>query len=1095
MKRFLAMLMAFVLLVANVPPMTADAIWDYDTNQENGAYVIGLEVKKLPNKTEYMRGEELDTAGLTLSLIYSNGTTKDITEGFYISCFDVWMPGVQTVNVEYDGMMTSFEVTVIAPIELSVKTLPDKTEYFRDEHLDTKGLVLTVTYSNGITKDVTDGFYIDYFDSYMTGVHTVNVGYEGMMTSFEVTVINGGYCGDNLTWVLDEATGVLTISGTGAMSDWNNPWNEWRYSIRSVVIEEGVTNIGSNAFMDCYELTQISIPSSVTYIGENAFSNCSNLTSIKLSDGVQSIGNYAFSYCSNLSDITIPDTVNYIGDNAFGYCVSLTEIDLPSELSSLGYCAFFGSGLTHITIPENVTYIESQTFYDCANLTSITIPEGVASIGYDAFYNCSSLTTVNYQGYEENKSNIMIDYGNEAFVDANWIYREGAERTGIVIESLPDKTEYWVNEELNTSGLTVAVTYSDGEKFEIWEGFTVSDIDTSTAGTKAVTVTYKDLTATFNVTVKGKSGVCGRDLTWALSEDGVLTISGTGDMYDYQYGLPDWYELRADVTAIVIEDGVTGLGAYAFCYLANVREVSVADSVTFIGQGAFESCSSLTQVTIPSSLTELKDYVFFRCYALTEITLPASVTSIGNSTFSECSLSAVEYSGNQKQMLQIAIGQNNECLTSASWNCNNQDGDPVITGIGIKTSPAKTEYMLYESLDTTGLVLTVFFSDGSEVDIAKGFSVSGYDSSMVGSQWLTVSYSDFTAEYEITVLKGGMFSDTLFWLLDDNGVLTIFGTGAMYDYENPWDAWSYQIRSVVIEEGVTYIGSYAFNWCEYLTEITIPASVTGIGYGAFEYCYSLQTVNYGGTKKQKADMFIDEWNEFLTNATWIYPTVAVHQQGDTRVEYDSLEEALAAATGGTVTLVMDVTEKTVVVKPGVTLDLNGHTLTADLVVGLNGAVITDGGADCTGGGLLKTGRETLVYAPGEGQQIVPLWNGESGYIFTKVTILELTQDTGVDGTARYMFLPRFSNSEAAALLTDGGLNNGLKFRVCMTWANGKSQMYYTYDDSLVSMVYDGTGRLAFSLTITGIADITDAVVTAEVVTDSGAIASSQGLGI
>ena len=1116
MKRLLAMLMVLVLLVANVPAVAVEAVGE---DWEN-VYLTDISVKTLPNKTEYMRGEELDTTGLTLTLLYSDGTVKDITEGFYIDWFDLWMPGTQTIYVEYEGHRTSFEVMVIAPVGLSVKNFPERTEYFRGEYLDTKGLVLTVTYSDGTTKDITDGYYIDWFDSFMIGVQMVSVRYEDLMTELAITIVNGGYCGDNLYWELDEATGVLTISGNGAMSDWNNPWNEYRYSIKSVVIEEGVTNIGSNAFMDCYEMTEITIPESVTYIGENAFSNCSNLTAVRIPNGVQSIGSYAFSYCSNLADITVSDSVNYIGDNAFYDCTSLAEIDLSGNITHIGYGAFYGSGLTHITIPENVTYIDSQTFANCANLASIAIPQNMMGIGWDAFYNCTGLTTVNYQGYEENKTDIMIDSGNDNILNANWIYREGAERTGIVIENLPDKTEYWVNEEFYIGGLTVAVTYSDGVKLDIWEGFTVSDVDTSTAGTKTVTVTYKDLTTTFTVIVKDKTGACGENATWTLSEAGVLTISGTGAMDNWGNGvMAPWYQWSGSITTLVIQDGITGLGAFAFYGCYGLTEVPIPDSVTVlgdyafsgcrslsaieipkgvtsIGTCAFSACTSLAEITIPDGITNLSYGMFEYCPMLTEITIPASVTSIGDYAFSNCGrLATVHFQGDQKQMLEITIGKNNESLMSASWNCNTQEGDPEITGIGIKTLPAKTEYMLYENLDTTGLVLTVQFSDGSQVEITGGFAISGFDSSLTGSQMLTVSYGGFTDCFDIKIIKGGTFSDTLVWVLDDNGVLTIFGTGAMYDYNNPWRDWSYEIRSVVIEDGVTRIGADAFSWCEYISEITIPASVISIGYSAFEGCYSLYTVNYGGTRNQSKEIDIAEWNDYLTQATWVYPTVAVHQQGNTQRQYDSLEEALAAATYGTVSLCMDVTEKTVVVNPGVTLDLNGYTLTADLVVGLNGAVITDGGENCIGGGLVKTGRYTLVYAPGNDQPIIPVWNGVNGYIFTKVTVLELTQPTGVEGTASYMFLPRFSNSEAAALLSDGGLNNGLKFKVCMTWADGKSQMFYTYSDDLVAQVYDGTGRLAFSLTITGIADIADAVVTAEIVTDSGATASSKGLGI
>lgn len=1112
MKRVLAMLMVLALLVACMPPVAVEAV---EEDWEN-VYLVDISVKTLPDKTEYWMGEELDTTGLVLTGHYSNGSTEDITGGYYVDSFDSWMYGVQTVYVEYAGFRTYFDVTVVGVTGLSVKTLPEKTEYYRGEYIDTKGLTLTVSYSNGTTKDITDGFYIDWFDSYMTGTQTVYVRYENHMVDFEVTVIIGGYCGDNLTWVYDEMTGELTISGTGAMSDWSSPWNEWSHSITAVVIEEGVTNIGANAFASFYNLRTVSIPESVTYIGAGAFDGCSSLTNITIPANVSYIGDGAFRHCSGLTDVSIANGVTSVGSEAFYSCEQLAQITIPNSVTYIGSRAFANcSSLVVIDLPDRLDYIGEEVFYNCYNLTGITLSEGISEIGYNAFYgctgllriaiptsvtriggnafgNCDNLTEVYYLGYEEYKPNMMIEDGNDALVNANWIYESGAVRTGIVVYTPPYKTTYWVNEEPDITGLVIGVQYSDNFLFTITEGFAVSGFDTSTAGTKVITVTYKGLTTTFNVTVKDKSGVCGRNATWALGEDGVLTISGNGDMYDYQYGLPDWYELRAYVTAIVIEDGVTRLGDYAFCYTSNATEVSIADSVTTIGQGAFESCHSLAEVSIPSGVTGLENYVFYNCGALQNVTLPVGVTSIGDRAFYNCSsLSTVNYQGNQKQKAQIVVGEGNDSIMQASWNYSTQN--IVLTDIVIKVLPEKTKYMIGESLDTKGLVLTATYSDGSTVDVTSGFTLMGFDPWATGDQMVTLVYEDFRTSFEVTVTRSGT-CDGLTWSLDDNGVLTISGNGMIYDHNNPWSDWNYDIYSVVIEEGVTQIGSYAFADCHNLSTITIPESVTYIGFSAFESCWNLYTVNYNGTRDQKSRIYIEEYNEPITNATWSCAKVAEYEKDGMQTQSESLEEALANAAGGTVRLLRNMTAATVAVKPGVTLDLNGYTLTADLVVAMKGAVIQDGGAACTGGGLLKISQSALVYAPSEGLQIIPVWNGRDGYIFTKVTIQQLTQPTADESTARYMFLPSFSNREAAALLSDGGIDNGLKFQVCMTWNGGKSQLFYTYEDSLVSMVYDGTGRLAFDLSITGIAGITDIVLNAQVATDTGAIAASAGIG-
>ena len=214
------------------------------------------------------------------------------------------------------------------------------------------------------------------------------------------TVLEKGYTywnEDNLTWKLD-ADGTLTISGTGAMKNYNNTDNlspvYKNSSVKKVVIEDGVTNIGERAFYDCSSLTSITIPDSVTSIGTSAFNGCISLPSITIPDSVTNIEDCAFEWCNSLSNITLSNNITSIGDFAFHGC-PLTSITLSDSVTSIGEAAFHScSNLKSITIPDSVTSIESAVFYNCTSLTSITIPDSVTSIGEYTFSECSSLTGI-----------------------------------------------------------------------------------------------------------------------------------------------------------------------------------------------------------------------------------------------------------------------------------------------------------------------------------------------------------------------------------------------------------------------------------------------------------------------------------------------------------------------------------------------------------------------------------------------------------------------------------------------------------------------------------------------------------------------------
>ncbi len=162
---------------------------------------------------------------------------------------------------------------------------------------------------------------------------------------------NHGVCGDNVEWTLSD--GILSFSGSGKMKDFGGfrPWRE--RSIKTVIIEEGITNIGRRVFEDCKNLTQVSIPNTIQTIGDSAFYNCEDLKRIVIPNSVTAIGNGCFSECESLDSIVLSDSLRHIGFRAFYQCKSLTNI----------------------IIPNSVHYVGSNIFQGCEELTILIVPE------------------------------------------------------------------------------------------------------------------------------------------------------------------------------------------------------------------------------------------------------------------------------------------------------------------------------------------------------------------------------------------------------------------------------------------------------------------------------------------------------------------------------------------------------------------------------------------------------------------------------------------------------------------------------------------------------------------------------------------------
>ena len=496
--------------------------------------------------------------------------------------------------------------------------------------------------------------------------------------AFEPTETEPGYSGDrycpdcdtvfekgytywnegNLTWKLD-ADGTLTISGTGAMKNYDyndNPSPVYNNSnVKKVVIEDGVTSIGNSAFNECISLTSITIPDSVTSIGTYAFSGCRSLTSITIPDSVTSIGAYAFQSCSNLTSITIPDSVTSIGASAFNSC----------------------SGLTSITIPDSVTSIGNFAFSYCISLTSITIPDSVTSIGSYAFYNCKNLTTISLSCKSSLKKSDFGDKADLVSYTNQHLLTKTAAKAATCSES--GNKEYWTCEHCGKYFLSDDTNPETAKAVEQSEtilpalkhknAITRGAVEPN--GTKPGYSGDRYCPDCNTVLEKGYTYWIEDNLTWKLYEDGTLNISGTGAMKNYSYSnnkSPACSNLS--VTSIVIEEGVTSIGDYAFENCDNLTSITIPGNVESIGEDAFYNCDNLTDVTLQDGVKSIGRSAFIWCNNLTNIVLPNSVTSIGYFAFKDCtSLTSIKIPSSVTSMDSKAF-YNCSSLETISLDCD-----------------------------------------------------------------------------------------------------------------------------------------------------------------------------------------------------------------------------------------------------------------------------------------------------------------------------------------------------------------------------------------------------------------------------------------
>ena len=737
--------------------------------------------------------------------------------------------------------------------------------------------------------------------------HAAQNGYAFTQLSATSTVASGVY-GGNIVWSVD-SNGQLVISGSGAMADplviSALPWYPYKDSVKTVVIQSGVTSIGEYAFYEFTSLTSVSIPTTVASIGAYAFARCSALTSVQIPAGVTTIGTYAFAYANKLMSVTIPATVTSIGYRAFAECRTLrsisvdaantaytssnsgalfnkgmttlilypiglmnttftipntvteiapyafalssklTTITIPASVQTIGEHAFDGcTALTSAVVPAGVTNLSVYAFANCKKLADVTINAGVATIGAFAFANCSSLTNVTLPVS-------VTELGAAAFQNC----------AALTTVTMPQELEticvaaFEGCTNLSNASIPSSVTTLGGRAFDSCESLTSASIP---AGMTAVSdYLFNGCTSLTSVTVPDSVTKIGAGAFYDCIALTTAPIPAATELIEsfafYNCNAIKTVALPATLTAIrsmafascnaltafsvdaenpnysndtngiLMNKKQTTLLQYPLNRVAAVY--SIPSTVSSIGPAAFMSSTRLMSVSVPNTVSTISMYAFANCTKLAVLTIPNSVATIAYGAYANCSaLSSIKFGTGVRTIQPYAFAncakiEKLDLPTKLSRiDCNAFYGCTKLTSVTVNNS---TVSLGEGAFPMAGTSLTVNAPAGST---AEKYAVN-YGHTFVA----TTTSSDMDGFY-------GTCGDTAFWELSKDGVLTVTGTGAMTDYaygETPWHNYRESIKRVVIAEGITAIGYYAFYNCTALADVSIPTTLTAIGDHAF----------------------------------------------------------------------------------------------------------------------------------------------------------------------------------------------------------------------------------------------------------------------
>ncbi|MBP9989536.1 MAG: leucine-rich repeat protein [Ruminococcus sp.] len=619
---------------------------------------------------------------------------------------------------------------------------------------------------------------------------------KSISTASTTSLASTGQCGDNVYWTFDKSTGLLTISGTGKMTDysscfglyyWDTPFSG--NDVKSVIISEGVTSIGNYAFGNCPKLTNVTMADSVKSIGSYSFTGCKSLYDLTIGSGVTSIDKFAFhgleyikqfnadedNICfssdsngvlfnkdktelikyprgNDSESYIIPDGVKIISDYAFDRIIdNLKSVIIPDSVKNIGNWAFNYSYIEKIKGCAGLTQIGQYAFSGCYRLNEIDIPDSVAEIGEYAFGGCSSLKNINIPKNLTSISNNTFD-GCKSLTDVtlpkglvnigDWAFGGCSSLSNII---MPDS---------------------------------VKTIGASAFGGCAFT----------NITIPNS----------------VISIGS------YAFSFCD------NLINITIPDNVTDIGSNIFSYSEKLQNVTLGRGINNIPENAFLYCENFSSIVIPDNVKSIGDWAFGWCKKLTSVTIGSGLENIGYEAFVGCF-----------ELTDFKVSENN------LFYCNDKDG--------VLYNKNKTKLICYpennpaEAYSIPDTIMTIDSETFSNCENLISIKIGNGVTSIGDGAFHDCGNLTYVAMgNSVKTIGKGAFESCNFNRIDIPDSVTSIGQSAFSSCDN--------LTDLTIGNGVTTISRYAFSRCTKITNIFIPNCVKKIDSQAFDYCTALESI-------------------------------------------------------------------------------------------------------------------------------------------------------------------------------------------------------------------------------------------------------------
>lgn len=573
-------------------------------------------------------------------------------------------------------------------------------------------------------------------------------------------------------------------------------WNLHFDKIKKVIIEDGVTSIGVNAFNQCRNLESVQIPDTVNRINLYAFRGCSSLETFTTPSGYCDIYDNAFEECGSLTTLNFNITDGYISNSAFpensiktmnvGTDVNvlpnirtLVNVNFADGAKIVPDMAFSDcKNLKNVKLADSIEYIGSRAFDKCSGLDSIELPDCLTSIGERAFYSCKNLKEVDLPDSLET-------IGTSAFANCTSL------REIIIPDSVTYIDAYAFNGCKSVASLTISESVETIEYGAFAALLMLEKIDFNAVNANSDEYNYYG-----DIFANSGTGANGIDVVFGEKVKAVPA-------YLFEVGSETAYP---NIKNIVIGSNVRKIGESAFRNCCSVETVKFGKNVEIIGARAFENCFNIESLNLPESLKQISDFTFARCTGIKELNIPENVAYIGIKAFSGCCFEIINYNA-----ANCIIDYTD--FSFAFENCEN--------------------------------VRTIYI--GNEVNTVPAYAFSGcvnlekiyFPDVVINIHPLALSGCGYVA----IVCKNGSYANVyavennIRYILEDNEKGTAFEikNNILISYDG-------SAANVVLPSDVIFVGTDAFNGNSTVESIEIPYRVSKIYQNAFANCSNLESV-------------------------------------------------------------------------------------------------------------------------------------------------------------------------------------------------------------------------------------------------------------